>query len=109
MKKVLWMLVAVAMLGLCAKAADQGDKPHGKSVTVSGTVKVDGDKICITSDDGTYVVKSKDEKVLADLKAKDGQNVDLKGMVKEEGGAKTLYIRGGHKHKDAPAGGDASK
>ena len=107
MKKVLWMLVAVAMLGLNAIAKDasaSGDKPaHKPPVTVSGTVKVDGDKVCVVADDGTYLVKSKDEKALADLKAKDGQKVELKGMVKEEGGAKTLFIRGaGHgKKKEA--------
>ena len=102
MKKVLWMLVAVAMLGLSAVAKDAsatGDKPaHKPPVTVSGTVKVDGDKVCVVADDGTYMVKSKDEKALADLKAKDGQKVELKGMVKEEGGAKTLFIRGAGGH-----------
>ncbi|MCX7008011.1 MAG: hypothetical protein NTY53_12320 [Kiritimatiellaeota bacterium] len=116
MKKVLWMLVAVAMLGLSAVAKDAaaagGDKAkgtHKPPVTVSGTVKVDGDKICIKTDDGAmYTVKSKDEKVLADLKAKDGQKTELKGMVKEEGDAKTLFVFGGHggghgKKKDAPA------
>ncbi len=102
MKKVLWMLVAVAMLGVSAIAKEQaagGDKAkgaHKPPVTVSGTVKVDGDKVCIKTDDGaTYTIKSRDEKTLADLKAKDGQKAELKGMVKEEGDAKTLYVFGG--------------
>jgi len=115
MKKVLWMLVAVAMLGLSAVAKDAaaaGDKPaHKPPVTVSGTVKVDGDKVCIKTDDGVmYTVKSHDEKVLADLKAKDGQKTELKGMVKEEGDAKTLFVgggKGGKGGKGKKAGGDA--
>ena len=119
MKKVLWMLVAVAMLGLSAVAKDAaaagGDKPaHKPPVTVSGTVKVDGDKLTIKTDDGvTYNVKSRDEKVLADLKTKDGQKTELKGMVKEEGDSKTLFVgggKGGHgKKKDAPAAGGDKK
>lgn len=107
MKKVLWMLVAVAMLGLTAMAKDAttGDKPaHKPPVAVSGTVKVDGDNVTIVAADCTYIVKSKNEKALADLKAKDGQKVDLKGMVKDEDGKKTLFIGGGHgKKKDAGA------
>jgi hypothetical protein len=114
MKKVLWMLVAVAMLGVSAIAKDAaagGDKAkgaHKPPVTVSGTVKVDGDKICIKTDDGAmYTVKSRDEKVLADLKAKDGQKTELKGMVKEEGDAKTLYVGGGKGgHGKKKEGGD---
>ena len=115
MKKVLWMLVAVAMLGLSVVAKDAaagGDKAkgaHKPPVTVSGTVKVDGDKICIKTEDGAmYTVKSRDEKVLADLKAKDGQKTELKGMVKEEGDAKTLYVGGGKGggHGKKKEGGD---
>jgi len=112
MKKVLWMLVAVAMLGCGASAlakekAAGGDKAkaHKPPTAVSGTVKVDGDKICIKTEDGvTYTVKSRSEKVLADLKAKDGQKTELKGMVKEEGDAKTLFVGDGRGKKKE--GGD---
>ena len=114
MKKVLWMLVAVAVLGMNAMAKDAapgGDKAHKPPVTVSGTVKVDGEKICIKADDGTmYVVKSRDEKVMTDLKAKDGQKTELKGMVKEDGDTKTLFVGGGRGHgkkKDAGAAAPA--
>jgi hypothetical protein len=108
MKKVLWMLVAVAMLGMCSVAKAQaaaGDKPaHKAPVTVNGTVKVDGDNVCIVADDGTYTVKSKSDKAIADLKAKDGQKVTVKGWVKEDGGKKILNLAGGHgKKKDAGA------
>ncbi len=114
MKKVLWMLVAVAMLGLTAVAKDAaagGDKGHAKPTTVSGTVKVDGDKITIKTDDGvTYTVKG-DDKALADIKAKDGQKTELKGRVKEEGDSKTLTVGGGKGHgkkKDAGAAAPAA-
>lgn len=107
MKKVLWMLVAVAMLGLNAMAKDAtatGDKGHKPPVTVNGTVKVDGDNVTIVADDGTYTVKSKSDKAVADLKAKDGQKVEVKGWVKEDGGKKILNLVGGHgKKKDAGA------
>jgi len=111
MKKVLWMLVAVAMLGLNAMAKDAttgdkpaGDKGHKPAVTVNGTVKVDGDNVCIVAEDGTYTVKSKSDKAIADLKAKDGQKVEVKGWVKEDGGKKILNLAGGHgKKKDAGA------
>ena len=115
MKKVLWMLVAVAMLGFGAMAKDQaagGDKPaHKPPVTVSGIVKVDGDTITITADDAdktVYTVKSRNPKALEDLKAKDGQKAEVKGMVKEDGGKKTLFIGGGH-GKKKEATGDAAK
>jgi hypothetical protein len=107
MKKVLWMLVAVAMLGLNAMAAGDkpaGDKGHKPPVTINGTVKVDGDNVCIVADDGTYTVKSKSDKAIADLKAKDGQKVEVKGWVKEDDGKKILNLAGGHgKKKDAGA------
>jgi len=45
-----------------------------------------------------YVVKSRDEKVMADLKTKDGQKTELKGMVKEDGDTKTLFVGGGRGH-----------
>jgi hypothetical protein len=103
MKKVLWMLVAVAMLGCGASAlakekAAGGDKAkaHKPPTVVSGTVKVDGDKICIKTEDGvTYTVKSRSEKVLADLKAKDGQKTELKGMCKEGKDGKKMFMTGG--------------
>jgi hypothetical protein len=116
MKKVLWMLVAVAVLGFSVSAMAAKDKPaagdkaaaHKPPVTVNGTVKVDGEKICLKTDDGVmYTVKSRDEKVLADLKAKDGQKTELKGMVKEEGDAKTLFVGGGKGgHGKKKEGGD---
>jgi len=109
MRKLLWMLVAVAMLGggVSVWAKDKtasGDK--GKApTTVNGTIKVDGEKITIAADDGTtYVLKSKNEKALAEIKAKDGQKLELKGKVTDEDGTKTLTIvsKGGKK-KDAGA------
>jgi hypothetical protein len=116
MKKVLWMLVAVAMLGCGASAlakekAAGGDKAkaHKPPTAVSGTLKVDGDKVCVKTDDGvTYTVQSRDEKTLADLKTKDGQKVELKGFVKEEGDAKTLMVFGGKGggHGKKKEGGD---
>jgi hypothetical protein len=115
MRKLLWMLVAVAMLGggVSAWAKDKtasGDK--SKATTVNGLIKVDGDKITIAADDGvTYLLKSKNDKALAEIKAQDGQKLELKGKVTDEDGTKTLTIvsKGGKK-KDAgatpAAGGD---
>ena len=114
MKKVMWMLVAVMLLGCTVgvMAKDKtatGDK--GKVTTVNGTIKVDGDKVTIAGDDGTtYVVKSKNDKALADVKAKDGQKLELKGKVSDDAGTKTLTIaatKAGGKKKDAAAGGDS--
>ncbi len=116
MKKVLWMLVAVAMLGFGAsamakeKGGDKGPKPT--PVTVSGTVKVDGDIVKIIADDKTEYILAKQN--AETYKAKDGEKVtDLKGMCKEtKDGKKMLMIGGGHgKKKDAAgaapaAGGD---
>ncbi len=115
MKKVMWMLVAVMMLGctvgVMAKDKTTGDKGKAAQTTVNGTIKVDGEKLTIASDDGTtYVVKSKNDKALADVKAKDGQKMELKGKVSDEGGTKTLTLaatKGGGKKKDAAAGGDS--
>ena len=116
MKKVLWMLVAVAMLGcgagvMAKEKAAGGDK--GKApTTVNGTIKVDGEKITIAADDGTtYVLKSKNEKALAEIKAKDGQKMELKGKVSDEGGTKTLTLAAGKggKKKDGAAPAEAAK
>ncbi len=117
MKKVLWMLVAVAVLGfsVSAMAKDKGGDKGKAPTTVNGTIKVDGEKITIAADDGTtYVLKSKNEKALAEFKAKDGQKLEVKGRVTDEGGTKTLMIGGGKgehgKKKDAaPAAGGANK
>ena len=115
MKKVLWMLLAVAVLGcgmsVMAKEKAAGDKAKPAATTVNGTIKVDGEKITLASDDGsTYVLKGKS---VADLKSKDGQKLELKGKVSEEGGTKILTLAAGKgeghgKKKDAGAmpGGD---
>ena len=117
MKKVLWMLVAVAVLGCGvsvmakdkAATGDKGAKPT--PVTVSGTVKVDGDVVKIVADDKTEYILAKQS--AETYKSKDGEKVtDLKGMCKEgKDGKKMLMIGGGHgKKKDAgaasAAGGD---
>jgi len=106
MKKVLWMLVAVAVLGFGVSTMAK-DKTTGSSkatpVTVTGTVKVDGDVVKIIADDKTeYTLTTKSA---ADYKSKDGEKVtDLKGMCKEgKDGKKMLMIGGGHKKKDAGA------
>lgn len=116
MRKFLWMLLAVALLGVGASAVAK-DKPasgdKGKApTTVNGLIKVDGEKITIAADDGvTYLLKCKNDKVLAEIKAKEGQKLELKGKVTDEDGTKTLTIvsKGGKK-KDAgatpAAGGD---
>ena len=110
MKKVLWMLVAVAMLGFGANAmakekaagGDKGAKPT--PVTVSGTVKVDGDVVKIVTEDKTEYILAKS--CAEAYKAKDGEKVtDLKGMCKEgKDGKKMLMIGGGHGKKKE--GGD---
>jgi len=108
MKKVLWMLVAVAVLGFgvstMAKDKTTGDKgSKATPVTVTGTVKVDGDTVKIITEDKTeYTLTTKSA---ADYKSKDGEKVtDLKGMCKEgKDGKKMLMIGGGHKKKDAGA------
>ncbi|MCX7008010.1 MAG: hypothetical protein NTY53_12315 [Kiritimatiellaeota bacterium] len=115
MKKVLWMLVAVAMLGFGVSTMAK-DKPAGGDkgakptpVTVSGTVKVDGDVVKIVTEDKTEYILAKS---CADAyKAKDGEKVtDLKGMCKEgKDGKKMLMIGGGHgKKKDAGAAAPAA-
>jgi hypothetical protein len=101
MKKVLWMLVAVAMLGCGASAlakekAAGGDKagPKPTPVTISGTVKVDGEAVKIITEDKTeYILAGK---TAADYKAKDGEKVtDLKGMCKEGKDGKKMFMTGG--------------
>jgi len=117
MKRLLWMLVAVAVLGFGVSTLAKDKTAGGEKgkVTINGTLKVDGEKLTLAGDDGTtYVLKSKSEKTLADLKAKDGQKIELKGKVTEEDGTKTLTIagKGGGKKKDAapaPATGDEKK
>jgi len=110
MKKVLWMLVAVAVLGFGvstmakdkAPGGDKGAKPT--PVTVTGTVKVDGDVVKIVTEDKTeYILVGK---AATDYKAKDGEKVtDLKGQCKEgKDGKKMLMIGGGHGKKKE--GGD---
>jgi len=111
MKKVLWMLVAVAMLGFGASAmakekAAGGDKggPKPTPVTVSGTVKVDGDIVKIVTEDKTEYILAKQN--AETYKSKDGEKVtDLKGLCKEgKDGKKMLMVGGGHGKKKA--GGD---
>ena len=110
MKKVLWMLVVAAFVGFGATqsvvAKEKG--AHTPPVTVNGTVKVSGDDVTIVADDATYIVKSHNEKAVADLKAKDGQKVEVKGIVKEEDGKKELMLApaGGGKGKGKKKGGD---
>lgn len=117
MKKVLWMLVAVAVLGfgvstMAKEKAAGGDKgPKPMPVTVSGTVKVDGETVKIVAEDKTeYILVGK---AATDYKAKDGEKVtDLKGMCKEgKDGKKMLMVGGGAKgkKKDAPAAGGDKK
>jgi hypothetical protein len=110
MKKVLWMLVAVAVLGFSVSAmakdkAAGGDKgPKPTPVTVTGTVKVDGEVVKIVTEDKTEYILAKPSAEA--YKAKDGEKVtDLKGMCKEgKDGKKMLMIGGGHGKKKAAAG-----
>jgi hypothetical protein len=109
MKKILWLLMALAVLGggvLAKEPAAGGGK--GRTATINGTLKVAGGKITVTADDGaTYLLKSGDEKALATLKAKDGQRLELKGKAADEDGTKTLTLasKGGGRKKDAAPGG----
>ena len=116
MKKVLWMLVLSAFVAFGATNVmakdDKGAK--GSPVTVTGTVKVDGDVVKIVTEDKTEYILSKH--CAETYKTKDGEKVtDLKGMCKEtKDGKKMLMIGGGkgdhHKKTDsgaAPAVGDS--
>jgi hypothetical protein len=112
MKKVLWMLVAVAVLGLgvstmAKEKAAGGDKagPKPTPVTVSGMVKVDGDAVKIVTEDKTEYILAK--QCAETYKAKDGEKVtDLKGMCKEMKDGKKMLMVGGGKKKE---GGDKKK
>ncbi|TAN39166.1 MAG: hypothetical protein EPN23_00125 [Verrucomicrobia bacterium] len=108
MKKVLWMLVLAAFVGFGAtqgvmakEKKAKGEKPV--MVTINGTVKVAGDDVTIVADDATYTLAGNPTAV-ADYKAKDGQKVEVKGIVKEKDGKKELIVgagKGGHKKKEA--------
>lgn len=97
MKKVLWMLVLAAFVGFgatqvaVAKGKAKGEKPV--PVTISGTVKVDGEMVKLVADDGEYCLGGAGA---AEYKAKDGQKVEVKGVVKEADGKKTLMVAGAH-------------
>jgi len=116
MKKVLWLLVAVTVF-TCGAGAWAKDKPTGGDkgkalTTINGMIKVDGEKITVAADDGTtYVLKSKNEAALAEIKAKDGQKLELKGKVTEEDGTKTLtvVVKDGGKKKGAGAAAGGAK
>jgi hypothetical protein len=108
MKKVLWMLVLAAFVGCgvaqSVAAADNTNTSSsamskGESKTISGTIKVDGSVIKLVADDGEYILKGK----TGDYKSKDGQKVEITGVVKEnKKGVKTLVVGGGH-HKTTAA------
>ena len=107
MKKVLWMLVLAAFVGfgvtqsaVAREKKAKGEKPL--PVAVNGTIKVDGDNVTLVADDATYTLAG-NATVVADYKAKDGQKVEVKGIVKEKDGKKELIVggHGGHKKKDA--------
>ena len=116
MKQALWMLVIVAVF-VCGAGAWAKDKPTGGDkgkalTTINGTLKVDGENITVAADDGaTYVLKSKNDKALAEIKAKDGQKLELKGKVTEQDGTKTLtlVIKDGGKKKGAGAAAGGGK
>ena len=99
------LVASVMVSGVALAKEHKGDK--GTPVTVSGTLKVDGEAITLTTDDGVvYTVKSHGDK---DLAAKNGQKVELKGMVSDKDGAKVLYVHGAGKHggKKHAEGGEA--
>jgi len=101
MKKVLWMLVLAAFVGFgVTQSVMAKEGKHAKPVTVNGTIKVDGDNVCLVADDATYTLTG-NPKAVADYKAKDGQKVEVKGVVKEVDGKKELMVGGGKKKKPA--------
>ena len=108
MKKILWMLVLAAFIGFGATQGvmAKGGKAKGEKptpVVVNGTVKVDGETIKLVADDGEYTLAGK---AAADYKAKDGQKVEVKGVVKEKDGAKTLMVLPAHAGKGKKKGGE---
>jgi hypothetical protein len=82
MKKVLWMLVLAAFVGLGVTQSAMAGKAKGEKpppVVVNGTVKVDGETTKLVADDAEY-------------KAQDGRKVEVKGFVKEKDGKKILQV-----------------
>ena len=78
-------------------AADPTSTPasshvHPEVKSLAGIINVDGDNVKLVTDDGVYVLKCRNSMTLDEYKGQVGQNVVIKGMIRDRDGVKSLYI-----------------